>query len=127
MTTYNVTPLMPSRIIKNELDRMAANAGVDDIKTMAVLAGLKLCFPFYSGDTLKQVGAKLARLDDVERKNISKKIHPVICAMKLQMQKFDHGSQQFLAENPHPSGVAGFTVLLTQAGSEIFSSQANAA
>jgi hypothetical protein len=127
MTTYNVTPLMPSRIIKNELDRMAANAGVDDIKTMAVLAGLKLCFPFYGGDSLKQVGAKLAILGDAERKDIAKKIHPVICAMKLQMQKFDHGSQQFLAENPHPCGVAGFTVLLTQEGSEILSNQDDAA
>jgi hypothetical protein len=118
---------MPSRIIKNELDRMAANAGVDDIKTMAVLAGLKLCFPFYNGDSLREVGAKLARLDDAERNNTAKKIHPVICAMTLQMQKFDHGSQQFLAENPHPCGMTGLTVLLTQDGSEIFSSQANAA
>jgi hypothetical protein len=117
---------MPSRIIKNELDRMAANAGVDDIKTMAVLAGLKLCFPFYSGDSLREVGAKLAKLDDAERKNTAKKIHPVICAMKLQLQKFDHGRKQFLAENLRPCGVTGLTVLLTQDGLDVFSSQASA-
>lgn len=126
MSTLNVTPLMPSRIIKNELDRMAANAGVDDIKTMAVLAGLKLCFPFYSGDSLREVGAKLAKLDDTERKNTAKKIHPVICAMKLQLQKFDHGRKQFLAENLRPCGMTGLTVLLTQDGLDVFSSQASA-
>jgi hypothetical protein len=126
MSTLNVTPLMPSRIIKNELDRMAANAGVDDIKTMAVLAGLKLCLPFYSGDSLREVGAKLARLDDAERNNTAKKIHPVICAMKLQLQKFDHGRQQFLAENPRPCGMTGMAVLLTQDGLDVVSSQASA-
>ena len=125
MSTLNVTPLMPSRIIKNELDRIAANAGVDDIKTMAVLAGLKLCFPFYSGDSLREVGAKIARLDDAERNNTAKKIHPVICAMKLQLQKLDHGKKQFFAEKPHPSGMTGLAVLLNQDGLDVDSSHAS--
>jgi hypothetical protein len=126
MSTVNVTPLMPSRIIKNELDRMAVNVGVDDIKTMAVLAGLKLCLPFYGGDSLREVGAKLARLDDDERNNTAKKIHPVICAMKLQLQKFDHGRRQFLAEDARPCGMTGMAVLLTQDGLDIVCSQTSA-
>jgi hypothetical protein len=116
---------MPSRSIKNVLDKMAVNAGVGEIKTMAVLAGLKLCFPFYSGDSLREVGAKIARLDDAERNNTAKKIHPVICAMKLQLQKLEHGQQQFLAEKPHPSGMTGLAVLLTQEGLDVVSSHAS--
>ena len=126
MSTLNLTPLMPSRGIKNVLDKMAANAGVNDIKTMAVLAGLKLCFSFYNGDSLREVGAKIAKLDDAERNSTAKKIHPVICAMKLQLQKLDHGKQQFLAEKPHPYGMTGSAVLLTQDGLDVVSSQASA-
>ncbi len=122
---------MPSRLIKSELDLLAnrndlENRGDNTVKTLAILAGLKLSFQQYTGDSMQEIAGKLAQLSDAERSSIAKKIHPVICAMKLQLQTLAQGSARYLAENAHPCGSAGAMVLLSVDGTELTAAQAAA-
>ncbi len=124
MTTLtNVTPLMPSRRIKMELDLIAQNKlvqgnGSDEMKTIAILAALKLCYATYTGDSLAVVSSKLAKCSSAQRVSIAKTIHPLLCAMTMQQRSNGAGVVEYLAQPPHTCGTAGKVLVLACDGSD---------
>ena len=104
--------LMNSRRIQQTLEDLSSQKVASSDRQMAVIAALKLLRTEYQGLSVKQVGEELTDLSERERSDLARKLHPVLCSLRLQKWMKESGGQQYLAESTGPRGALVRRVLL---------------
>lgn len=117
--------LMNSRRIQQTLLELSSQKGASTDRHMAVIAALKLLRAEYQGQSVKQVCDTLVDLPQSELNGLARRLHPVLCSLRLQKWLKASGRQQYLAESPGPRGALVRQVLLDDDSIELGTTSPN--
>jgi hypothetical protein len=111
--------LMNSRRIHQTLLDLANQKVVSTDRHMAVLAALKMLQSDYQGVGVKQICDDLSNRPNLELEALARRIHPVLCSLRLQKWLKDSGQQQYMAESAGPRGALVRRILLDDDATEL--------
>lgn len=112
--------LMNSRRIHQTLLDLASQKAVTTDRHMAVVAALKMLQADYQGVAVKQICDDLDSRPEPELEALARRIHPVLCSLRLQKWLKDSGQQQFMAESAGPRGTLVRRILLDDDATELW-------
>ncbi len=111
--------LMNSRRIHQTLLDLASQRAITTDRHMAVIAALKMLQVDYQGVGVKQICDDLSGRPELELEALARRIHPVLCSLRLQKWLQDSGRQQYMAESAGPRGTLVRRILLDDDATEL--------
>ena len=111
--------LMTSQRIVQVLSELAAAPQLVSERQMTVLAALKLMLPNYRDAGTADIASDLRAKSDKELEVLARRLHPVLCSLKLEKWLGVSGQCHYLAQSAVPSGGEAQRVLLDCAAREI--------